>query len=120
MADFPRGWALNNIQNASGVASSVTAPATPGVVHVLDSLYASAANFTGGAVALTPTLFVVTAAGTVLESLIVVAASAVARDSVSFSGLDIASSVGGTIVLTLTPGPPAGCWLELTAQGHDI
>lgn len=40
MTDFPRGWTLSELATA-GVTASITVPAIPGVVHVLDAFTAS-------------------------------------------------------------------------------
>lgn len=119
MSDFPRGWTLNNFHAGDGVAASITVAATPGVVHVLDSFVAKMTNnSTAGATA--SNITVVTAAGTVLTTSVIVAGAAVGTDESSFSGLDIASSVGGTIVVSFSAVAAAGITEILTIQGHDI
>lgn len=116
--DFPRGWTLNNVQLATGSAAQVTVAATPGVVHVLDSVRAKLADINAGPGLLTFLIQVLTAAGTVEQAII--AAQIPGADEVDLTSLEIASAPGGSIVVAFNGATSAGVFQEITIQGHDI
>lgn len=119
MTDFPRGWTLNTVQKGTGVAPTITVPATAGVVHVLDSLAARIINNSAGALYV-PTVSVVIAAVNVLQDIMVLAATQAGADTTSFSGLELATAPGGSLIVSFDTGPGAGLSATLTIQGHDI
>jgi hypothetical protein len=115
MSDFPRGWIQSNA--AVGSTVTVTAPALPGVVHVLDSVWAKIdasgtagplnvnASSSGGSVSqFLGRVFIGTAGGT---------------DEFSLSGLDLAAGPGESLTVAFN-GSGAGVGEALVAQGHDI
>lgn len=118
MSGFPRGWTLST-QAGGGFGATITVPAAPGIVHVLDSLFARIIN-TGTGASFIPAVRVTTSLGVVLSQLLVCAATIVTSDEVSFSGLDIPSSAGGTIVIDFNAVGLAGYFETLVVQGHDI
>lgn len=117
--EFPRGWTLNTVQNGTNVAATITVPAITGVVHVLDSIFAKAANLAAAAAALSVDVRTTAAGVLVLDNLLVVPAG-IGQDTLPLGGLNISSSLGGTIVVAFAGGPGVSQWEELTIQGHDI
>jgi hypothetical protein len=114
--EFPRGWILNN-QVGPGSTASVTVPASPGVVHILDAIFARMQNTTGG-VEQTVNIQVTTLA-TVLQVELIMAAT-IGSDDVALSGLNIASASGGILTVNFSAVTVAGYMQSITAQGHDI
>jgi hypothetical protein len=119
-SEFPRGWTINSAQNASGAAPDITLPNITGIVHVLDSLTAKWTNYATTAAAATPTLTVTNAGQTVLQTILAVGTGAIGTDSVSFSGLNIASPPGSSFEVKMSAGPGANQFADLTIQGWDI
>lgn len=118
MSDFPRGWTFNSAVGA-GSAAGITVPATPGVVHVLDAIFARLINAgTGASAAVNVTATI--GAVTVVNTQLVVPATVVAADEFSLSGLDLATAPGGSLVVTFSIAAPAGYAEVLIIQGHDI
>jgi hypothetical protein len=68
----------------------------------------------------TTVVFVQSGAGVVLQSLLQVPAMTATSDELSLSGLDIASSQGGALVVAFFLSPIANIWEELTIQGHNV
>jgi hypothetical protein len=118
--DFPRGWTYYNTQNATGVAAAITVPGTIGVVHVLDSIYLKATNYTGAAGAFSDVWQAVIAATIVLQGILSLPAATVSNDSISLSGLELATAPGGALTVQHLTAPGAGFYEEITIQGHDI
>lgn len=112
MTDFPRGWTLSN--ENTGAAATITVPATPGVVHVLDNFTARALNQSAGLVVLRVN---VTAPAIELTALFPPATTG--TDADSESGLDIATAPGAALTVAFTTGP-ASVTEFLLIQGHDI
>jgi hypothetical protein len=119
VAEFPRGWMFHTMQNGSGVAASITAPAITGVVRILDSMLVKLAN--NGSAAVNAFVLTVTISGTgVLTALLITQAFNGSTDELSLSNLDLASTPGGTIVVAFGNVAGAGIWEQITIQGHDI
>jgi hypothetical protein len=124
VSDFPRGWIANSVTGTTGVAASVTIPARPGVVHVLDSLFfkLTVFNFTGSTIV----SWQVLAGGVqvllgMLSTPATGAGTGAGVDTASLSGLDIVTPVNSTIVAQFTGAVPgAGVYEEVIIQGHDI
>lgn len=112
--EFPRGWTLTNGVAGAGTAI-VTVPAVVGVAHILDSVILRLLNTGAGALFATN----VNLQGAFLTELIVPAA-VVAVDDVSLTGMNVSSTVGGTLIVTFTTPATAGISEIITIQGHDI
>jgi hypothetical protein len=124
VSDFPRGWTGNSLVGSTGVAASVTIPALPSVVHVLDSLWfkLTVYQWTGATLVEWEVLVggVLRVAG-MLSTPETGAGTGAGVDSVSLSGLDLATLAGQTIVAQFAGAVPgAGVYEEITIQGHDI
>lgn len=119
MPDFARGWTLSSIAGA-GAAASITVPATPGVVHILDSLLARLISAAAGAGGGATQLQVVTDPGVVLATDLGPLVAGAGNDSISLSGLDIAASAGSSLIVRFTVVVPAAFEQDLVIQGHDI
>jgi lipoprotein signal peptidase len=115
MSDFPRGWTVAGSFGAAATPN-VTQAATPGVAHVLDSFFTSI--IVGAAVAL-PVVQVAISGISVsaFDQLVPIANS---KDSTSFSGLSLASIVGGAIGVQWDRAVPTGGLAYIVIQGHDI
>lgn len=121
MSDFPRGWTLNAIQNATGVDAAIVVPGVQSVTHVLDSIYLKIVSYTATAAIYVCTWQVLLGGVSVLGGLLAVPAGQVGSDSVSFGGLDLAPLSGLPLAVQFSgAGPPASFWQEITIQGHDI
>jgi hypothetical protein len=118
---LPRGWLFTAFTSDTGAATArVTVPGIPNVVRVLDSFRVRAVNWSAGAGVFTPQYELVTAAGVQQLGALAIPAATVGADEASFSGLDVASAVGGTLVVTFLSAPGAGQSEEVQVQGHDI
>ena len=110
MTEFPRGWA--QVSNAPAFAlASITIPAVPGVVHVLDQLTLRATNTT--ATLYGPTVTV----GAITFQLFAFPNS---TDELAMSGLDLASPPGAALVIAFAAVASSGTAHTIQAQGHDI
>lgn len=115
---FPRGWILNSTTNTVGQTASLTTPGLTGVVRVLDSLYLRINS--NGAAAFGVGATLTTAAGVILSLFLSTPATTQATDEISLSGLDIATSPGGSITIQYTAAVISGIAEIIVAQGHDI
>lgn len=116
--EFPRGWTLNGFGSGAGLVS-VVAPATPGIIHVLDSIYARITN-NGAGGAFGPVLQVVTSTILVFRNQLLTANAVVTIDETSFSNLNIASAPGGDMTVQFSGNLGVGLTGIIVAQGHDI
>lgn len=119
MSDFPRGWILP-VGLVNGPGLSVTAPAVPGVIHVLDDLTVKAywASGTPSAVSIAVQIVMAPFGTVTIDALLLPAALFQSSES-QYSGLDMASSAGGSIVVQVF-GAGASVQGLIVAQGHDI
>lgn len=112
MSDFPRGWTLSS---QSGAAITLTAPAIPGVAHVLDAFECVVFNSTAAAVASNITL---SSSDGVFANfpigLVIALATSIGSDSAS--DLDLSAGPGASLSVTMAAGFANQL---LRIQGHD-
>jgi hypothetical protein len=115
-SDFPRGWTFSNV-TINPNTTSITVPAIPGVVHVLDSFTAT----TVGSVAVGQTITLASSDG-VFAGFILALLSQVAGGTAdaSVSGLDLAAGPGASLTIAYGAVTNAGNENLLIVQGHDI
>ena len=116
MSEFPRGWLLT-MQAGGGALASITVPAVPGVVHVLDSF---SAVYTCSAATGTASANNVQITGGPLLALLALPGGAVGSDSGGGSGLDYATAPGAALTVAFAGASPGSFFEFLTIQGHDI
>ena len=118
MSDFPRGWTLTAF--GVGAAATITVPAIPGVVHVLDSFSAKLTN-NGGAAVGDPVQL--SSSDGVYSSFqigqLLISATAESVDTDSASDLDLPAGPGASLTITI-PNPGVSNQVFLRVQGHDI
>jgi hypothetical protein len=119
---FPRHWTFPAI--GIGVAASINMPGAPGVTHVLESVTADFVAF-GSAGTLGPilTAYAGGSSGTVLMAWRLEASSPtgaeVGQDSMSLTGLELATLPGQSLLVQFDTIPPAGWYQNLVIQGRD-
>ena len=95
-------------------------PATPGVVHVLDTFTATILCFAAAGAAFTPALAINSGAGFINYALLAFSGGAVGTDVQSLSSLDLATTPGGALVVQFNAATLANYNELITIQGHDI
>jgi hypothetical protein len=116
-SDFPRGWTFS--ARTAGTAASITVPAIPGVIHVLDSVNAKIFNGSGGQAGLLVTL---TSSDGIFAAFLLGELEAVTpngTDEISLSTLDLAAGAGASLTVAYNGGI-ALVNENLLIQGHDI
>jgi hypothetical protein len=124
MTDFPRGWTLQAYA-VNGASPSITVPATPGVVHVLDSYSAKLMNASTAAGTLS-TLLLNSSDGAFSGYVLgIIGASQVTSGSVDVdtaggSSLDLAAGAGASLTIAFGAISLTNSSEWLLIQGHDI
>lgn len=121
--EFPRGGILASIQNASGVAATITIPAVAGVSHVLDSIHAFVKEYVALGAATGYPLIVKDGANTLPAegwNPILIPANG-DSDSYDDPGPNILTgTVNAALTVQFTVAPGAGVMQELAIKWHDI
>jgi hypothetical protein len=120
LSEFPRGWTLTSATTA-GAAATITVPAVPGVVHVLDSLQASLVAVAAAAAG--SFIWVTVSWGGFAPIYLTLLASnggAIGNESASLSGLDIATAPATALTVAFNAPAAANYNEVLLIQGHDI
>jgi hypothetical protein len=124
MSEFPRGWTISNYNSGTASVATITVPASPGVVHVLDSFNAKLVN-SDTAAAHQTTVFVSSSDGVLAAFLLALLSTGTAvggapvSDESSASGLDLATGPGASMTIAFQSSA-ASLFQYLLVQGHDI
>lgn len=117
-SEFPRGWTISSDNGGAVGATSITVPAVPGIVHVLDSFDAKMFNATAAVVG---ALITLTSSDGIFAAFPLgrLDAAAGGTDSASGSGLGLAAGPGASLTIAYSNGV-SGVAEFLVIQGHDI
>lgn len=121
--EFPRGCIASVVQQASGIAASITIPAAPNISHVLDSVFAVVKEYaalgaaTGYGVNFKDGAAVIPNEGGVL----VLTTNNGDSDTFSRDGGNLlTTTAGNSLTVLLTAAPGAGIIQTIIITWHDI